>query len=103
MGLAYITADSVRFQDVYLVHILNELAGNSFMVFCGTCNTTLRLSLLLNALGLPVRCDVTHPWLELAWGGMFDVLLCVFLWLMLETGNKNLWKQMYTRAEPYYW
>ena len=41
-------------QDVYLVHILNELAGNSFMVFCGTCNTTLRLSLLLNALGLPV-------------------------------------------------
>ena len=42
-------------QDVYLVHLVNELAGNSFMVFCGTCNTTLRLSLLLNALGLPVR------------------------------------------------
>ncbi|XP_037073891.1 probable ATP-dependent RNA helicase DDX47 [Pollicipes pollicipes] len=42
-----------KYKDVYLVHILNELAGNSFMVFCGTCNNTLRLSLLLNALGLP--------------------------------------------------
>ncbi|XP_043216874.1 probable ATP-dependent RNA helicase DDX47 isoform X1 [Amphibalanus amphitrite] len=42
-----------KYKDVYLVHILNELAGNSFMVFCGTCNTTLRLSFLLNALGLP--------------------------------------------------
>ncbi|XP_020280937.1 probable ATP-dependent RNA helicase DDX47 [Pseudomyrmex gracilis] len=41
----------VKFKDVYLVHILNELAGNSFMIFCGTCNNTLRTALLLRNLG----------------------------------------------------
>ncbi|XP_046734782.1 probable ATP-dependent RNA helicase DDX47 [Diprion similis] len=40
-----------KFKDVYLVHILNELAGNSFMVFCATCNNTLRTALLLRNLG----------------------------------------------------
>ena len=30
-------------QDCYLVSVLNELAGNSFMVFCGTCNNVQRL------------------------------------------------------------
>ncbi|CAA9998724.1 unnamed protein product [Nesidiocoris tenuis] len=42
----------VKFKDVYLVHILNELAGNSIMIFCATCNTTLRTALMLRALGL---------------------------------------------------
>lgn len=41
----------VKFKDVYLVHILNELAGNSFMVFCATCNNTLRTALMLRNLG----------------------------------------------------
>ena len=36
---------------MYLVHILNELAGNSFMIFCGTCNNTVRTALLLRHLG----------------------------------------------------
>ncbi|XP_043281839.1 probable ATP-dependent RNA helicase DDX47 [Venturia canescens] len=40
-----------KFKDVYLVHILNELAGNSFMIFCGTCNNTVRTALLLRHLG----------------------------------------------------
>lgn len=40
------------FQDVYLVHILNEMAGNSFMVFMATCNSTIRVALLLRNLGL---------------------------------------------------
>ncbi|XP_015516157.2 probable ATP-dependent RNA helicase DDX47 [Neodiprion lecontei] len=40
-----------KFKDVYLVHILNELAGNSFMIFCATCNNTLRTALLLRNLG----------------------------------------------------
>lgn len=39
-------------QDCYLVSILNELAGNSFMVFCGTCNNTQRTALMLRNLGL---------------------------------------------------
>lgn len=42
----------VKFKDVYLVHILNELAGNSFMIFCSTCNNTLRTALMLRNLGL---------------------------------------------------
>lgn len=41
----------VKFKDVYLVHILNELAGNSFMIFCSTCNNTVRTALLLRKLG----------------------------------------------------
>ncbi|XP_034946251.1 probable ATP-dependent RNA helicase DDX47 [Chelonus insularis] len=40
-----------KFKDVYLVHIFNELAGNSFMVFCSTCNNTMRTALLLRYLG----------------------------------------------------
>lgn len=42
----------VKFKDVYLVHILNELAGNSVMIFCGTCNNTVRTALMLRALGM---------------------------------------------------
>ncbi|XP_071813230.1 probable ATP-dependent RNA helicase DDX47 [Apostichopus japonicus] len=41
-----------KFKDCYLVSILNELAGNSFMVFCGTCNNTQRTALMLRNLGL---------------------------------------------------
>ena len=39
------------YKEIYLVHILNELAGNSFMIFCSTCSSTLRLSLMLRSLG----------------------------------------------------
>lgn len=42
----------VKYKDVYLVHILNELSGNSFMIFCSTCNNTVRTALLLRSLGL---------------------------------------------------
>lgn len=42
----------VKFKDVYLVHILNEMSGNSFMIFCSTCNNTVRTALMLRALGL---------------------------------------------------
>lgn len=42
----------VKYKDVYLVYILNELAGNSFMIFCNTCNMTQRVALLLRNLGL---------------------------------------------------
>jgi len=40
-----------KFKDCYLVSILNELAGNSFMVFCGTCNNVQRITLLIRHLG----------------------------------------------------
>ncbi|CAH1795717.1 unnamed protein product [Owenia fusiformis] len=41
----------VKFKDCYLVYILNELAGNSFMVFCSTCANTQRVALMLRNLG----------------------------------------------------
>ncbi|XP_078286941.1 putative ATP-dependent RNA helicase DDX47 [Rhinoraja longicauda] len=40
-----------KFKDCYLVYILNEMAGNSFIVFCSTCNNTQRTALLLRNLG----------------------------------------------------
>ncbi|MEE6513069.1 hypothetical protein FKM82_020515 [Ascaphus truei] len=40
-----------KFKDSYLVYILNELAGNSFMIFCSTCNNTQRVALMLRNLG----------------------------------------------------
>lgn len=35
-----------------MVHLLNEMAGNSFMIFCSTCNNTIRTALLLRNLGI---------------------------------------------------
>lgn len=42
----------VLWQDCYLVSILNELAGNAFMIFCSTCNNAQRVALLLRNLGI---------------------------------------------------
>ncbi|KAM7447537.1 putative ATP-dependent RNA helicase ddx47 [Porites harrisoni] len=41
-----------KYKDCYLVSVLNELAGNTFMVFCGTCNNVQRVTLMLRNLGL---------------------------------------------------
>ncbi|GIZ01880.1 probable ATP-dependent RNA helicase DDX47 [Caerostris extrusa] len=38
-------------KDVYLVHVLNELPGDSIMVFCATCANTQRTAFLLRSLG----------------------------------------------------
>ncbi|KAL5473872.1 hypothetical protein EMCRGX_G028435, partial [Ephydatia muelleri] len=40
-----------KYKDCYLVSILNELAGNSVMVFCGTCSNAQRTAILLRHLG----------------------------------------------------
>ncbi|XP_046580670.1 probable ATP-dependent RNA helicase DDX47 isoform X1 [Haliotis rubra] len=42
----------VKYKDVYLVYILNELAGNSFIIFCSTCANTQRVALMLRNLGM---------------------------------------------------
>ncbi|XKL59182.1 hypothetical protein PGB90_000198 [Kerria lacca] len=42
----------LKYKDVYLVYILNELAGNSCMIFCSTCNGTVKTALMLRNLGL---------------------------------------------------
>ncbi|KRZ63336.1 putative ATP-dependent RNA helicase DDX47 [Trichinella nativa] len=42
---------SDKFQDCYLVYILNEMAGKSCIVFTSTCANSLRTALLLRNLG----------------------------------------------------
>ncbi|XP_046966122.1 probable ATP-dependent RNA helicase DDX47 [Vanessa cardui] len=42
----------VKYKDVYLVHILNEMSGKSMIVFVSTCAGALRAALLLRALGV---------------------------------------------------
>jgi len=40
-----------KFKDAYLVYLLNELSGNSFIVFCSTCANTMRTAVMLRNLG----------------------------------------------------
>lgn len=52
-----------KYKDVYLVHILNELSGNSFIVFCNTCPGTQRIALMLRNLGfsaIPINGKMTQ-------------------------------------------
>ncbi|CAH1404615.1 unnamed protein product [Nezara viridula] len=42
----------MRYKDVYLVYLMNEMAGNSFMIFCATCNGTMKTALMLRNLGM---------------------------------------------------
>ncbi|CAG0918715.1 unnamed protein product [Notodromas monacha] len=49
--LQYYLFIPAKYKDLYLVHILNELAGNSMMIFMSTCNTVLRTALMLRSLG----------------------------------------------------
>lgn len=52
-----------KYKDVYLVHILNELAGNSFIIFCNTCPGTQKMALMLRNLGfsaIPLNGKMTQ-------------------------------------------
>lgn len=52
-----------KYKDVYLVHILNELSGGSFIVFCNTCPGTQRIALMLRNLGftaIPLNGKMTQ-------------------------------------------
>ncbi|RKP08364.1 DEAD-domain-containing protein [Thamnocephalis sphaerospora] len=42
-----------KHKDCYLVYLLNEMAGNSVIVFVRTCNDAQRVALLLRSLGFP--------------------------------------------------
>lgn len=41
----------MKYKDVYLTYIINELAGNTAIIFASTCNACSRLALLLRNLG----------------------------------------------------
>merc|ERR1712111_79193 len=49
--LQYYMFIPLKLKEIYLVHIINEMAGNSFIIFSSTCNGTLKLALLLRNLG----------------------------------------------------
>ncbi|KAF9899414.1 ribosomal RNA processing protein [Linnemannia zychae] len=51
--LQYYLFFPLKSKDSYLVYLLNELAGNSTIVFSRTCNDTQRITLLLRNLGFP--------------------------------------------------
>lgn len=51
-------------KDVYLVYLLNELSGNSIIIFSATCHTTQRLAYLIRSLGfqaIPLHGQLTQP------------------------------------------
>merc|ERR1712241_1029465 len=49
--LQYYLFIPLKLKEIYLVHIINEMAGNSFIIFSSTCNGTLKLALMLRNLG----------------------------------------------------
>ena len=52
-----------KHKDAYLAYVLNELAGNTTILFVGTCATATRLALLLRALGfgaVPLHGQLTQ-------------------------------------------
>lgn len=40
-----------KYKETHLVHLLQEMSGQSFIVFCATCNGTQKLALMLRNLG----------------------------------------------------
>ncbi|GBG87397.1 hypothetical protein CBR_g45454 [Chara braunii] len=69
----YTTVDTLRqqymfvpakFKDCYFVYLMNEIAGNTAMVFTRTCDGTTRLALLLRNLGfdsIPISGQLSQP------------------------------------------
>eukprot|EP00912_Choanoflagellata_sp_UC4_P001811 UC4_evm1s1162 len=45
-----------KYKDCYLAYILNEMQGNSFIIFCNQCANTQRITLLLRELGFEAIC-----------------------------------------------
>eukprot|EP01135_Chromosphaera_perkinsii_P006407 Nk52_evm9s490 gene=Nk52_evmTU9s490 len=43
----------LKYKDCYLAYVLNELAGNSTIIFTTTCSNTQRVTLMLRNLGFP--------------------------------------------------
>lgn len=40
-----------KFKEAYLVHVLNEMSGQTSIVFCATCASVMRIALMLRELG----------------------------------------------------
>jgi len=54
---------AVKYKECYLAYILNEFSGNSVIVFTTTCNTCMKLALMLRNLGfgaIPLHGKLTQ-------------------------------------------
>jgi ATP-dependent RNA helicase DDX47/RRP3 len=45
-----------KYKDIYLTYLLNELSGNTCIIFTGTCEHTQRVSIMLRHLGFSAVC-----------------------------------------------
>ncbi len=45
-----------KYKDCYLAYMMNELSGQSVLVFAATCNNAQRITLMLRNLGFPAVC-----------------------------------------------
>ena len=62
--LQYYVFIPAKFKDVYLTFILNELAGNTMIVFTNTQASTQRLALMIRNLGfsaIPLHGSMSQP------------------------------------------
>lgn len=112
-------------QDCYLVSILNELAGNSFMIFCSTCNNAQRVALMLRNLGITAiplhgqmsqvnwdrQCRVltvssmckTPYSITAYWTATSEVLMTLRLWSSFRTSVSGPWTSSRPSLAPSCW
>ncbi|KAJ0407529.1 hypothetical protein ATCC90586_002194 [Pythium insidiosum] len=53
-----------KYKDCYLAYVLNEVAGQSVLIFAATCNGTQKVTLMLRSLGFQAIClhgQMTQP------------------------------------------
>merc|ERR1719266_850531 len=68
-------------KDVYLVHLVKEMAGNSFVIFCSTCNGTMKLALMLRSLGygaVPLNGQMSVSLDSVMFGGLHGLVFFSF-------------------------
>lgn len=59
-----------KYKETYLVYLLNEHAGNSAIVFCATCATTMQIAVMLRQLGMqavPLHGQMSQVCVEQMW------------------------------------
>ncbi|XP_014215980.1 probable ATP-dependent RNA helicase DDX47 [Copidosoma floridanum] len=52
-----------KFKDIYLIYILSQMSGDSFMIFCDRCDQTSKTAILLQMLGfkaIPLHGQMTQ-------------------------------------------
>lgn len=54
--LQYYSFMPAKWKDVYLAHILNDNQGKSIIIFASTCNSALKVTLMLRHLGFHATC-----------------------------------------------